>query len=189
MNNFAIALLTCFFALGGAAVGAITGAIKGQTTETGLSGGFSIGAITGAITAVELMELIVNGEPFSKVALIRSLVNGKIFMEWVSPSVLKAYQWQVSGTETSSRDFSDIFDVDTFDGLSGDAIKELPVFEFYNDETITPCSKTGCAICLQDLKDGEFGRLLPSCKHIFHLHCIDEWLTHQGSCPICRKDV
>lgn len=28
-------------------------------------------------------------------ALICSLVNGKIFMEWVSPAVLKAYQWQV----------------------------------------------------------------------------------------------
>lgn len=33
---------------------------------------------------------------FVQVALICSLVNGKIFMEWVSPAVLKAYQWQVS---------------------------------------------------------------------------------------------
>lgn len=52
---------------GGATVGIITGAIKGQTTETGLLRGAAVGAVTGAITTVQLVELIVNGEPFSKV--------------------------------------------------------------------------------------------------------------------------
>lgn len=31
-----------------------------------------------------------------QVALLRSLVDGKVFMEWVGPAVLKAYQWQAS---------------------------------------------------------------------------------------------
>ncbi|KAI3466249.1 hypothetical protein Pfo_022912 [Paulownia fortunei] len=189
VKKFAVALLTCIFALGGAAIGAITGAIKGQTTETGFSRGFGVGAVAGAITGVQLMELIANGEPFSKVALICSLVNGKIFMEWVSPAVLKAYQWQVSTMETSLREISDIFEVITIRGLPPDTIKELPVYEFYNAEITTSSSETSCAICLQDLKDGESVRLLPSCRHFFHLHCIDEWLTRQGSCPICRKNV
>lgn len=29
-------------------------------------------------------------------ALLVSIMNGKVFMEWVCPAVLKAYQWQVS---------------------------------------------------------------------------------------------
>lgn len=48
-------------------MGTITGAIKGQTTETGLLCGAAIGAVAGAIAAVQLMELTVHGEPFSKV--------------------------------------------------------------------------------------------------------------------------
>lgn len=187
LKKFAVALLTCIFALGGAIIGVISGALKGQTTETGLLRGVGVGAVAGAITAVQLMELILNGEPFSKAALICSLVNGKIFMEWVSPAVLKAYQWQISTMETGLRDISDIFEVNTIRGLSQDTIKELPSFEFNN--AATPCSDTSCAICLQDLKDGESTRLLPSCRHLFHIHCIDEWLCRQGTCPVCRKDV
>ncbi|KAL3851211.1 hypothetical protein ACJIZ3_013093 [Penstemon smallii] len=190
LKKFAVALLTCIFALGGAIVGVITGAIKGQTTETGFIRGLGVGAVTGAITGVQLVELIVNGEPFSKVALLCSLVNGKIFMEWVSPAVLKAYQWQISSTETSLTEISDIFEVNTSRGLSEDTINELPIFKIYNLETAATCDDdSSCAICLQDLKDGESARLLPSCRHLFHLQCIDEWLSLQGTCPICRKDV
>ncbi|KAH6835612.1 hypothetical protein C2S53_007646 [Perilla frutescens var. hirtella] len=190
LNKIYVALLTCIFALGGGAVGAIAGAIKGQTTETGFSRGLFVGAVTGAVTGVQLMDL----HPFSKVALISSLVNGKIFMEWVSPALLKAYQWQViSSTETSMSEFSDIFDVVTLEGvgLSPDSIKELPVHDFYDAHTShTPLSlQTSCVICLQKLKNGEAARSLPSCKHMFHLHCIDQWLMRQGSCPICRKQI
>lgn len=53
--------------VGGATVGTISGAIKGQTTETGLFRGAGVGAVAGAITGVQLLELMVNGEPFSKV--------------------------------------------------------------------------------------------------------------------------
>ncbi|KAK4420769.1 RING-H2 finger protein ATL17 [Sesamum alatum] len=189
LKKFAAALFTCIFALGGASIGAVTGAIKGQTTETGFVRGFGVGAVAGAVTGVQLMELIANGEPFSKVALICSLLNGKIFMEWVSPAVLKAYQWQVSTTETSLMEMSDIFEVTTVRGLSQDTIKELPVYQFCNAQTTSSFSEASCAICLQDLNDGESARMLPSCKHFFHLDCIDQWLTRQGNCPICRKDV
>ncbi|KAL7130969.1 hypothetical protein ABFS83_13G167600 [Erythranthe nasuta] len=190
LKKFSVALLTCIVALGGAIVGVISGALKGQTTETGILRGVGVGAVAGAITGVQLMELILNGEPFSKIALICSLVNGKIFMEWVSPAVLKAYQWQISTMETGLRDISDIFEINTMRGLSQDAIQELPIFEFTSAETTAaPCLNASCAICLQDLKDRESTRLLPSCRHLFHLHCIDEWLARQGTCPMCRKDV
>ena len=32
----------------------------------------------------------------NQVALFGSIFDGKAFREWVSPAVLKAYQWQVS---------------------------------------------------------------------------------------------
>ncbi|GER32939.1 RING/U-box superfamily protein [Striga asiatica] len=203
-----VACLTCIFALGGATIGVISGALKGQTTETGLVRGVGVGAVAGAVTAVQLIELILDGEPFSKpmeapkgkscalqlhvmkrLALVCSLVNGKIFMEWVSPAVLKAYQWQINTMETGFREISDIFEVNPIRGLSQDAIQELPSFKFSAAKAFVPCQEASCSICLQDLKHREYTRLLPACRHLFHQYCIDEWLVRQGTCPICRKDV
>ncbi|CAA0828613.1 RING/U-box superfamily protein [Striga hermonthica] len=184
-----VACLTCIFALGGATIGVFSGALKGQTTETGLLRGVGVGAVAGAVTAVQLIELILDGEQFSKLALVCSLVNGKIFMEWVSPAVLKAYQWQINTMETGFREISDIFEVNPVRGLSQDAIEELPSFMFSAAEAFVPCQEAICSICLQDLKRREYTRLLPGCRHLFHRRCIDEWLVRQGTCPICRKDV
>lgn len=59
---------------GGAVIGTITGAIKGQTTETGLVRGAGVGAITGAIIVMHLMEMMANGEHFSKVFIYTFIV-------------------------------------------------------------------------------------------------------------------
>ncbi|KAL4308384.1 hypothetical protein GQ457_01G005990 [Hibiscus cannabinus] len=183
------AALTCIFALGGSVVGTVVGAMKGQTTETGFLRGGGIGAVAGAITAVQLLESLVDGESLSKLALLVSLVNGKVFVEWVSPAVLKAYQWQMNSVESTYREISDIYDVNGAKGLSRNCIQKLPVHEFRSRDMIKSMEESCCSICLQGLKDGEMGRNLPRCGHGFHLNCIDEWLSRQGTCPMCREHV
>ncbi|VFQ91793.1 unnamed protein product [Cuscuta campestris] len=181
----------CILALGGATVGIVTGALKGQTTETGLFRGAAVGSVAGAITAVQLFELMLNGEPFSKVALVCSLVDGKIFMDWVCPAMLKAYQWQVDGVDTNLREIADIFDTSTPSrGLSFDTIQKLPKYRVNCcNKMSTNLEDFSCPICLQEFENGEYGRALPSCKHTYHLQCIDQWLIRHGTCPICRMDV
>ncbi|XP_074329515.1 RING-H2 finger protein ATL67-like [Apium graveolens] len=44
-----------------------------------------------------------------------------------------------------------------------------------------------CPICLCDYKDAEMLRMLPDCKHFFHLYCVDAWLKLSASCPVCRN--
>jgi len=40
-----------------------------------------------------------------------------------------------------------------------------------------------CSICLEYFKVGERARRLP-CSHVFHAHCIDEWLCRNAdTCP------
>ncbi|KAH7861679.1 hypothetical protein Vadar_029238 [Vaccinium darrowii] len=189
MKKTVVAVLTCSVALGGATVGTISGAIKGQTTETGFLRGAGIGALTGAITAVQLMELAAHGESFSKVALLFSLLNGKVFREWVTPAVLKAYQWQTSTLEASFNESLDIFEINGGRGLSQDYIKKLPQYKFITNSRNRAGNAASCIICLEDFKNGDMIRGLPSCGHSFHLRCIDEWLITLGSCPVCRKDV
>ncbi|XP_073029419.1 NEP1-interacting protein 2-like [Primulina eburnea] len=175
ISKIATILSACIFALGGAMIGSIAGALKGHTTETGMLRGVGVGAVAGAITGVQLMELIINGEPFSKVALICSLLNGKIFREWIS------------NMESSNLIVDDIFEVSTSTGLPEEVIKELPIIEF--DSSEAESRSRNCAVCFQDVMDGERARLLPSCRHLFHIHCIDQWLTRRPTCPLCRQLV
>lgn len=191
MKRIVFAAFTCILALGGAVVGIFIGAIKGQTTETGFLNGAGIGAVTGAIAAIQLLEppAAIDCEPLPKVALLGSLINGKVFVDWVCPAVLKAYQWQVRSIEPSYREVSDIFDISGVKGLSKNCIQKLSTHKFHSSNMIKPCLEFCCSICLQDFEDEDSVRKLPNCGHLFHLYCIDEWLTRQGNCPMCRIHV
>ncbi|GMI74037.1 Arabidopsis Toxicos en Levadura 23 [Hibiscus trionum] len=46
-----------------------------------------------------------------------------------------------------------------------------------------------CVICLEELKVGDTCRLLVSCKHLYHQLCVDQWLSKDMHCPICRGSV
>lgn len=97
--------------------------------------------------------------------MFESLIDGKIFREWVSPAMLKAYQWQVEtenptpevtgdgeGSEANStlllrlsqvastvdsegREASDFFDTGGAAGMSPEAIRRLPKLEVFSMST------------------------------------------------------
>ena len=51
--------------------------------------------------------------------------------------------------------------------------------------TIGVASET-CIICLETLGPTLPCRQLP-CEHLFHQPCIDEWVSRNTRCPLCRK--
>ncbi|XP_022889450.1 NEP1-interacting protein-like 2 [Olea europaea var. sylvestris] len=110
-------------------------------------------------------------------------------MEWLNSAVLKACQWQISTMETNQSEISDIFEVNSTRGLSLDVIKKLPSYKYHSMETMKSSQEINCTICLQDFENGDCARMLPRCRHSFHLHCTDEWLIRNGTCPICREGV
>lgn len=70
-------------------------------------------------------------------------------------------------------------------GLHPLVIASLPKFiykpaEFDHGEVIE------CPICLSTIGEEATVRLLPNCKHVFHVECIDMWLSSNITCPICR---
>ncbi|XP_008462696.1 E3 ubiquitin-protein ligase ATL42-like [Cucumis melo] len=71
-----------------------------------------------------------------------------------------------------------------FSGVDQKVIDALPFFRFSSLKG----SREGleCAVCLSKFEDIEVLRLLPKCKHAFHIGCIDHWLEKHSSCPICR---
>ncbi|XP_058745058.1 NEP1-interacting protein 1-like [Vicia villosa] len=188
MDRILFAVFACFLALGGSIIGTIGGAIKGQTTETGFLDGACRGAIAGAIAAIEFTSLASVGEPFSKVALLTSLLNGKVFMDWICPTAAQAY---INSVEAAYGGVvSDIYDSMGVKGMSQTCIMKLPFHKFNSSNKIMKLyNESCCSICFQDLEDGELVRILPKCSHIYHLECIDKWLIQQGSCPICRTYI
>ncbi|KAL3532767.1 hypothetical protein ACH5RR_006288 [Cinchona calisaya] len=72
-------------------------------------------------------------------------------------------------------------------GIDRAVIRSLPIFRF--------ASLTGqkdgleCAVCLNKFEPTEVLRLLPKCKHAFHVDCVDTWLDAHSTCPLCRYRV
>ncbi|XP_010446920.1 PREDICTED: probable E3 ubiquitin-protein ligase ATL45 [Camelina sativa] len=80
-------------------------------------------------------------------------------------------------------------------GLKKKALQALPKSTYTASTEDLPCSSGGdgddssteCAICITEFAEGEEIRILPLCKHAFHVACIDKWLTSRSSCPSCRR--
>ncbi|KAJ4780846.1 hypothetical protein LUZ62_065103 [Rhynchospora pubera] len=79
-------------------------------------------------------------------------------------------------------------------GLDRAAISSIPSFQYQKEArsqngTVSMSGAEECAVCLSLLEEGEVARMLPACRHVFHVACIDKWLTSSASCPVCRADV
>ncbi|OAY27256.1 E3 ubiquitin-protein ligase ATL42 [Manihot esculenta] len=74
-----------------------------------------------------------------------------------------------------------------YSGVDKTVIESLPFFRFSSLKG----SKNGleCVVCLSKFEDIEVLRLLPKCKHAFHINCVDQWLEKHSSCPLCRCKV
>nr|GLL46776.1 EG45-like domain containing protein [Ipomoea trifida] len=45
-----------------------------------------------------------------------------------------------------------------------------------------------CAVCLDGIERDQVARMIPGCKHVFHLRCADTWLAMHSACPLCRNE-
>lgn len=52
----------------------------------------------------------------------------------------------------------------------------------------TDSAMTECIICLEPFAEGNALRTLP-CLHRYHMSCIDNWLTTNLSCPLCKSVI
>mmetsp|Transcript_10392 Transcript_10392/g.19724 ORF Transcript_10392/g.19724 Transcript_10392/m.19724 type:complete len:267 (+) Transcript_10392:317-1117(+) len=82
-------------------------------------------------------------------------------------------------------------------GASQMQIDQLPIHKFCphspnsthkEGEGEHDSDKHQCSVCLDDFQPQAELRTLP-CMHIFHVECIDEWLTKSATCPICKHNI
>eukprot|EP00038_Savillea_parva_P022878 m.38869 g.38869 ORF g.38869 m.38869 type:complete len:159 (+) comp5726_c0_seq2:157-633(+) len=45
-----------------------------------------------------------------------------------------------------------------------------------------------CTICMEEYEVGVEMRFLP-CMHMYHRHCVDDWLERVATCPECNASI
>ncbi|KAG0527081.1 hypothetical protein BDA96_06G201400 [Sorghum bicolor] len=73
-------------------------------------------------------------------------------------------------------------------GLEPLVIAAIPTM-MYNCEAFSSKDDVQCSICLGEYREKEILRIIPTCRHNFHLACLDLWLQKQTTCPICRVSL
>ncbi|KAE7995800.1 hypothetical protein FH972_000567 [Carpinus fangiana] len=68
-------------------------------------------------------------------------------------------------------------------GLDPTVIASLPKFTHKPSDHSEPVE---CSICLSTVGEEATVRVLPNCTHMFHVECVDVWLSSNTTCPICR---
>ncbi|XP_010266053.1 PREDICTED: NEP1-interacting protein 1-like [Nelumbo nucifera] len=199
LGNLVSAIFTFFFALVGCTLGAMTGALIGQETESGFFRGAAVGAISGAVFSIDVFEsslnLWHNDETGIRCLLflidvIVSLISGRLVRERIGPVMLSAVQSQMGAREANYDEVPNIFETGGTKGMSGDSVEKIPKMRITTNNNVDASGeKVSCSVCLQDFQLGETVRSLPHCHHMFHLPCIDKWLIRHGSCPLCRRDL
>ncbi|KAH0576383.1 RING-H2 zinc finger domain-containing protein [Spironucleus salmonicida] len=43
-----------------------------------------------------------------------------------------------------------------------------------------------CPVC-EDLQTSKCKQISGQCGHLFHVHCIDNWIAEHQTCPLCSE--
>ncbi|GLJ06250.1 hypothetical protein SUGI_0034340 [Cryptomeria japonica] len=71
-------------------------------------------------------------------------------------------------------------------GLDHSLIAKIPILKYDARNTD---SGNECSVCLTEFTEGELVRVLPKCRHAFHISCIGLWLNTHSNCPLCRANI
>ncbi|WCJ27889.1 RING/U-box superfamily protein [Euphorbia peplus] len=112
---------------------------------------------------------------------VRNMVRDKVYMD------RKVVRVRVEIDVPMSYNFEAMGDDDDDDCESGGSVGA-------SKESIESLEKMRmeesgyCAICLEEIKKGIEATRMP-CLHLYHAHCILNWLQKCGACPLCRSQI
>ncbi|XP_078176031.1 RING/U-box superfamily protein [Carex rostrata] len=92
-----------------------------------------------------------------------------------------------SPESTATYGFPSATELRRHSGVGRVVVESLPVIRF----AVLKGEKEGleCAVCLGRFEPTELLRILPKCRHGFHVECVDTWLDAHSTCPLCRVRV
>lgn len=130
---------------------------------------------------------------FSLLAVVVFIIVLRLYARYLSRSqerTRRAILNRVStlAAQIASVDMNDSVDppAETAGGLDPIVIDSLPKFTYKPANPPDQNEVMECSVCLSSIEEEATIRLLPNCKHMFHVECIDVWLNSNKTCPVCR---
>ncbi|XP_028780284.1 E3 ubiquitin-protein ligase ATL41 [Neltuma alba] len=71
-------------------------------------------------------------------------------------------------------------------GLDSSVIASIPKLQYKQTDQFNDGETVECSVCLAIIAEDAAVRVLPNCKHVFHVDCVDTWFGSNNTCPICR---
>lgn len=188
--------VTVAIALAGAIMGAIIGAIAGRSAQCGFLRGVGLGAVAGVVLSFEVIQASraywqseCSGAIPSLGDFVDDLMTGRFVHDFVVPAVSATQRWQLTVPEMNTEELYEMLPRDDkVEGASVGMLQSLPK-HIVTQTNESDTYGLSCAICLQELEHGDLARTLPTCKHTYHLKCVDQWFAKQFICPVCRHCV
>ena len=74
-------------------------------------------------------------------------------------------------------------------GISLANINNISSVNVFSAVSSNNTSEEMCSICQNEFEVADIVRRLNNCNHIFHLNCVDTWLSNHNTCPTCRNNI
>ncbi|SPR01695.1 unnamed protein product (mitochondrion) [Plasmodiophora brassicae] len=123
---------------------------------------------------------------FASALLARSSLRGAAAQEGLAQIAL------LNGRDIDQLDYDELWELSERigdvrrRGADKREIERLPTRTF--DNQASSAEEQSCSICLEAFAQGERVRTL-LCLHVFHAVCVDNWLTMNKICPVCRIPI
>lgn len=76
---------------------------------------------------------------------------------------------------------------DSSKGVDSKVVSSLPVHAYsLREGKQGRIEEMECVICLSEFEEKDWIKEIPYCGHVFHVECIDTWLSSHVTCPLCR---
>ncbi|XP_048130707.1 NEP1-interacting protein 1-like isoform X2 [Rhodamnia argentea] len=186
--------VSVFFLAIGSTLGAFAGVLLGIKSQRGLFCSMAVGAISGGAFLINAFKTSVSfwfSDDCSPGDLLRwtdwtaELDAGELVQQFLYSLTLLRLEHTLAYADNMITEIV----VDPAK-ISKRSFKRIHRIRLTEDHLMDSSgNRNSCSICLQDFECKDVARRLPACRHLFHLCCIDKWISKQRSCPLCRSPI
>lgn len=119
------------------------------------------------------LEQLMQDPRFTRGPMVRIPINGQQrALPLALLLVIMANERRAANTRHNGADSSDVAALPT---------RKLDSLDHLGEQT-------KCLVCLDEFADGDDLKTMP-CLHFYHQRCLEQWLSTNNSCPVCKTPV